>query len=101
MIHRSGKQTEQSRFRKKYIDRYEWQNNKSQDTKIRSQMKRSKGKRSNQKINPEYKSVLFVSRTPGGELCSRIKQAEASLGSRLPVKVVERGGAKLRDLLHK
>ena len=50
-----------------------------------------------------YTTVLFVPPTPNGELAKLIQKREAELNrySRLSIKVVEKGGVKLKDVLIK
>ena len=47
-------------------------------------------------------SVLFVEQTPGGELASRFRQAEQSLSeiTGFRVKIVERNGTQVKNILH-
>ena len=49
----------------------------------------------------QYKSVLFVTPTPGGVLASEIRKREAELNrhSGERIKVVERAGMKIKDIL--
>ena len=49
------------------------------------------------------KAVLFVPYTVGGTLAKRLRQAEENLmvTTGYKIKIVERGGTKLEDLLHK
>ena len=67
-LHRSGHETEKARFRKKYIEKYNWQNKKSSiQQKNTEKPKKNNKKEKTQKQEPiEYKSVLFIPRTPGG-----------------------------------
>ena len=56
-----------------------------------------------EKVDTPPKAVLFVQNTPNGELASDIKKIIADLRpwTGLNVKVVERGGTKIQDLLCK
>ena len=47
-------------------------------------------------------SVMFVPYTPGGELARRLREVESKLGKQtgVRIKVVEKVGNKLVDLLH-
>ena len=50
---------------------------------------------------PKYTSILFVPPTPGGNLAKQIQSREAEInsGSDVRIKVVERGGIKLKSVL--
>ena len=66
----------------------------------KSEMQRNCGQEQGQE---NVKAVMFVPYTVGSELAKRMRQAESSLhdmtGYR--IKIVERSGAKLEDILHK
>ena len=49
----------------------------------------------------QYKSVLFVTPTPGGVLAAELRQREADLNkhSEERIKIVEKGGLKIKDIL--
>ena len=49
----------------------------------------------------QYKSVLFVTPTPGGELARELRRREAELNkhSGERIKIVEKGGLKIKDIL--
>ena len=49
----------------------------------------------------QYKSVLFVTPTPGGVLASQLRKREEELNrhSGERIKIVERGGMKIKDIL--
>jgi hypothetical protein len=49
----------------------------------------------------QYKSVLFVAPTPGGVLASELRKREAELNkhSEERLKIVEKGGLKVKDIL--
>ena len=55
-----------------------------------------------QKISNKVKAVMFVQHTPFSELAKRLRKAEEKLedltGYR--IKIVERAGSKLKDLIH-
>ena len=61
----------------------------------------SKNKNSQEKEPSKIKSVMFVPHTPGSELAKRLRENEEQLlkltGSK--IKIVERTGTKLQDLL--
>jgi hypothetical protein len=49
----------------------------------------------------QYKSVLFVTPTPGGVLASELRKREAEMNrhSEERIKIVEKGGLKVKDIL--
>ena len=49
----------------------------------------------------QYKSVLFVAPTPGGTLAKELRQREEELNKHSDerVKIVEKGGLKIKDIL--
>ena len=61
--------------------------------------KRNWWKNENAKV--EYKSVLFVPPTPGGALAKELKIREEELNkyNKERIKIVEKGGIKIKDLL--
>ena len=56
-----------------------------------------------QKRNKNFNSVLFIPPTPGGVLAARMKQRakEICQNSKMKIKIIESGGAKLKDQLMK
>ena len=54
-----------------------------------------------EKAQIQYSSVLFVTPTPGGVLASDVRKREAEINknSQERVKVVEKGGLKIKDIL--
>ena len=55
----------------------------------------------NEKSKTQYKSVLFVTPTPGGVLATELRKREADLNkhSNERIKIVEKGGLKVKDIL--
>ena len=55
----------------------------------------------NEKSKIQYKSVLFVTPTPGGVLATELRKREADLNkhSEERIKIVEKGGLKIKDIL--
>ena len=115
-IHRSSKSTEKQRFVKKLLDKNNWFRKKRSrlesdedeagiknydGPKQKAKFVRKVEGKKNENSNPI--TVLFVPKTPGGELARRLKEAEAEIekitGDR--VKVVEKAGVMLKNLLHK
>ena len=53
------------------------------------------------KSTVQYKSVLFVTPTPGGVLAKELQKREAELNRNTDerIKIVEKGGLKIKDIL--
>ena len=53
------------------------------------------------KSNTQYKTVLFVTPTPGGQLMKELQKRETELNknSQDRIKIVEKGGLKIKDIL--
>ena len=122
LIHQSAAGGAAKRNRKKLLDKTNWFRGKKQDQEEGSddeymeQHHHHKGTRkeqrsdttttnmsSNKKVQIRTSTVLFVEQTPRGELARRFREAEKGL-SRLTgfrVKVVERCGTKVVNILHK
>ena len=49
----------------------------------------------------QYKSVLFVTPTPGGALAKELRKREEELNknNQERIKIVEKGGLKMKDIL--
>ena len=56
-----------------------------------------------EKTKIDYKSVLFVPPTPGGVLAKELRKKEAELNrfSKERIKIVEKGGIKIENILAK
>ena len=54
-----------------------------------------------QKSKIQYKSVLFVTPTPGGVLAKELQKREEELNKNTKerIKIVEKGGLKMKDIL--
>ena len=54
-----------------------------------------------EKSNTHYKSVLFVTPTPGGALAKQLQKREEELNRNTEerIKIVEKGGLKIKDIL--
>ena len=110
-LHRSAESTIGKRYRKKLTEKSNWfrktrKNDQENDDKRKCEVpKRNEKKKAKLSKSEENSpvSIIFVPRTPGGELVSRLRQAEAELtkitGDR--IKFVERSGIMLKNLLHK
>ena len=76
------------------LAKFNWDKNRTEDQNLKHKNRKQS---LNNKYNsrPEAAAPLFVTRIPNGEL------VETDLKARLPVKVVERAGKKLKELMHK
>ena len=95
-MHRSAAEGAASRRVKKLLGKSNWFKKK----------KKIEGKKKNktQKENsPEVVTVLFVPQTPQGELARRLKVVENKISklSGEKVKIVERGGTQVKQIMHK
>ena len=100
-IHRSASDGVESRQRKKLLGREEWfLDKKKEETMTNRRKKRSYNPKTK---SPNTESVLFVCQTRHGQLAKRLQQVEDNIaqvtGNR--VKVVERSGTTIRQLLVK
>ena len=106
-LHRSAGSTMASRHKKKLLNKTTWFKKKSGGDKDEDKTGRGPGKSMKETgktgVEIEVSTVLFVERTWHGELAKRMRQAEAEIsgltGDKL--KVVEKSGTALKDLLHK
>ena len=116
-IHTSAASGAKKRYRKKLLNKTNWYKQKVEksEEKVTS---RFRLKEKNVPVSHEHTvarrnkgevkkfpvtTVLFVAQTPGGVLASRLREAEAKLAqvTGWKVKVVEKGGTTLKQLLHK
>ena len=67
----------------------------------RTKLNRKQNWWNNKNSKLQYTSVLFVTPTPGGELANELRRREAELNkhSGERIKVVEKGGLKVKDIL--
>ena len=117
-FYRSAKSTLAQRCRKKLIEKTTWYKDKKrkrEDDAPPNQNPSHSHKRMRKEGEPrratpdeepttnKVKGVLFVPYTPGGELAKRMREAEAKLETLTgyKLKVVERAGTKLVDILTK
>ena len=119
--HRNCKETEKERERKKLLGKANWFKKKGSEKEKETQSKkkenmtlrRNKRKRDADEQEGEYEkeieeerdpiTVLFVPRTPGGELANQLKKKEEELGKLTThrIRIVERNGEKLEHILTK
>ena len=100
-MHRSAAEGPKSRKVKKLLGKARWFKKRK---KIEKEKRRKKNQRqSEDKKPPEIVTVMFVPQTPGGALVKRLKIVENEIskltGER--VKIVERGGTQVKQILHK
>ena len=105
-IHREAAETISTRQRKKLMARTTWYKKKKGE-----KLEMQNGKRGNPKnkqagdipqVPPPIMSVLFVPKTEGGELATRLRQEEEMV-SRVTadkIKIQERSGRMLKSILH-
>ena len=107
-IHRSAKSTQGARIRKKLTEKSTWFRKKkveNAEDKRRAGAgagRRRQGQKS-EKDQVETVTVLFVPRTPGGELAERLRKVEREISFLTGdiVKIVERSGSAMKGLLVK
>ena len=112
-LHRSAKSTLAGRQKKKLLEKITWFRNNmdkedgSDSDKDNTRTIYKKNKTSVKKNSPDKKleilTVLFVPRTPGGELAARLRSAENEISKITGdlVKIVESAGTKMKSQLHK
>ena len=110
-IYRSAANSLTSRARKKLTGKVEWFKNtkkrKREDDEGREDRKKSKivgrVKKDTGREDARTVSVMFVPYTPEGELLRRLKEAEEEVANQtgIKIKMVEKAGTKLSDILHK
>ena len=106
-LHRSAQSTMASRHKKKILSKTTWFKNKKEEDNEREAGNRRPGSKSKKRLEKpegqgEVATVLFVERTWHGELARRLRQAETDLYNLTgdKIKIVERTGTTLKDLLH-
>ena len=100
-LRRTSKESRGTRSRKRMLQKSSWYKSRKKENmyaKTTSQKGR-RIKKSEAKTQVEYRSVLFVERTPQGELSKRLRETISRLAPILGfnIKVVERTGSKLKD----
>ena len=100
-MHRSADEGAKSRNVKKLLGKARWFKEKKKRGKEKRRKKNQR--QSEAKKPPEIVTVMFVPQTPGGALSKRLKIVENEIskltGER--VKIVERGGTQVKQILHK
>ena len=110
-LHRSGKSTENLRYKKKLLEKNNWFKKTKIEGEDKTGDKNTSKNRGEKGLARKVKSganttplaVLFVPRTPNGELAKKLRQAEEDIekltGDR--IKIVEKAGIMLKRVLHK
>ena len=108
-LYRSAASSLQTRTRKKLTGKEDWYKKRSTKRK-RDEFDKDdrRGRRKGEETSEDQKkdstvSVMFVPYTKGGELARRLREAEEELMKQtgVKIKIVERTGRKIVDLLHK
>ena len=73
------------------------------DEEVEPQKRKRKNWQEGENTRKRVAAVMFVPYTPRGELAKRLREAEKDLENQtgIRVKIVERTGIKMIDLLHK
>ena len=109
-LYRGAASSLPARVRGKLVGRETWYKEKKRRIpdefdKDRRQERGGKRKKGEQELQREARTVgvLFVPYTAGGELAKRYREAETELGKQtgIKLKIVEKSGTKLVDLLHR
>ena len=113
-LHRRGKDTLKARYRQKLMGKTEWYKNRSRimyewEEEELTQYKGGWGggsrpaKPHNPANNQNPVAILFVPRTPGGELITNLRAKEETLTELTgrKTKLVEKAGLSLKDMLWK
>ena len=118
-MHRDARSTIGSRYLKKLTAKTDWFKSKKKDDenkeeneiderkekKVRVNSRKSyKRKESNQNSAKDPVTIIFVPRTPGGELITKLRSAEEEISKVMggeKVKFVEKTGRLIQSILHK
>ena len=102
-MHRLASEGYESRRRKKLLGKSNWFKKKNQKEKYTFPSKPEKKKFKPKSTEIETVTVMFVSQTPNGELAKKLQKVENEIsrftGER--VRICERGGKTIREILHK
>ena len=73
----------------------------NQEERLKAKLNKKLDWWNSNKSKTQYKSVLFVTPTPGGVLANELRKREADLNknSKERIKIVEKGGLKVKDIL--
>ena len=104
-IHRSAESTLEARIHKKLTEKTSWYKRKSTGISQPGQQysRRRKSKEGVASSPTPVTTVMFVARTPNGELAKRLKLVDTKMSEIMDdkIKFVERAGQKLRHILHR
>ena len=104
-LHRDAANTAGARNKKKLLGKTNWfkqKKSKKQEGSGNHTWGRRTTKKNNQK-NVVAKTVLFIPRTPGGELATLLRGAEEDISKATGdhIKIVEKAGVMLKRMVHK
>ena len=108
-VYRSAGNSLNTRARRKLTGKVDWFKNQNKRKRNDDEEgeekapKRKKGSEEEKEEDSRIVSVLFIPYTPGGELTRRLRAAEEDMARQtgIKIKIVEKAGTKLVDLLHK
>ena len=104
-LHRDARSTAGLRYKKKLLSKANWfkQESKREKDKTESGGKRRKESNIKKKKTITPATVLFVPRTPGGELSRMLRTAEQEISNLTGdlIKIVERSGTMVKSKVHK
>ena len=109
-MYRPAHKTAKARERKKLLERETWYKEKEQESNEgedknspRSNKRKSSMRGQEKRQEHPIKAVMIVPFTPGGELAKKLRENEEKLSNltKNRIKIVERAGVKIKDLLKK
>ena len=105
-LHRHGKSTLTQRYKKKLVGKTTWFRSEEEKMAGNWQESNTADRKQNQKPRLQYQdpvSVLFVDRSPEGQLITRLREKEREMQtvSGRKVKLVEKTGDQLKSLIWK
>ena len=104
-LHRSAESTLESRIHKKLTEKTSWYKRKGSGIfQPKRYFPKKKKPTEGESSSPlPVTTVMFVPRTPNGELAKRLKLVDTKLSDIMhdKLKFVERAGMKLRNILHR
>ena len=109
-LHRDGKSTLKKREKKKLLAKTNWyktgKKEENNDTECKGQKGRKGSGKNKQRIQEneiQPSAVIFVPRTPHGELATRLREVETEMQKvgKTKVKIVEESGDMAKSLVHK
>ena len=103
-LHRAGSSTEGARYKRKLMGKTNWYKGKKkggEDLRSRNRLGMSSSQRRHEIYKEDPVAILFIERTPGGQLISKMRETEEEMMSLMKnrVKLVEKAGSKLEHIL--